>query len=183
MLFRSDQGPTLLDNLVGVELTRMGANGLEGYYRRIGQPDQAESLAWARVGALDAARKARAGLVAENARALLQGVPDLVLDEDALRGLRWEYLATFNMLAPCINLQKMVFGPGQTYEDWRRRAERSIVRGGVTGERHLFDLVERGAFASSQEEVDGFLPRLLSLVLGGEGTPGNCASLIGSLQS
>jgi len=84
-----DQGPTLLDNLIGVELTRMGADGLQGYYTRIGEPDRAEALAWGREGALGAAQKARAGLIPEDARALLQGVPALVENEDALRGLRW----------------------------------------------------------------------------------------------
>jgi hypothetical protein len=176
-----DQGPTLLDNLIGVELTRMGADGLEAYYARTGRPDQAASLAWAREGALDAARKARAGLVAEDARALLQGVPDLVENETALRGLRWEYFATFNMLAPCINLHKMVFGPDDTYEQWRRRAERAIVR--VPGEQRLFDLAESGVVGSGGPDLDGFLPRFLGLVLGSRGAPGSCASLIASLQS
>jgi hypothetical protein len=176
-----DQGPTLLDNLIGVELTRMGADGLEGYYTRIGEPERAASLAWAREGALAASRKARAGLIAEDARALLQGVPDLVVNGDALRGLRWEYFATFNMLAPCINLHKMVFGPDATYEEWRRQAERAIVR--VPGEQELFDLVESGVLGSGGQELRGFLPRFLSLVLGSGGAPGSCASLIASLQS
>lgn len=176
-----DQGPTLLDNLIGVELTRMGADGLEGYYARVGEPERAEQLAWARDGALRAARKSRAGLIPEDARALLQGVPALVENEDALRGLRWEYFATFNMLAPCINLHKMVFGPDDTYDQWRRRAERSIVR--VPGEQQLFDLAESGALGSGGQALEGFLPRFLSLVLGSGGAPGSCASLIASLQS
>ena len=176
-----EQGPTLLDNLIGVELTRMGADGLEGYYVRIGQPDRAESLAWARDGALAAAKKARAGLIPQDARAILQGVPDLVENENALRGLRWEYFATFNMLAPCINLQKMVFGIDDDYDEWRRRAERSIVR--VPGEQELFDLAESGALGSGGQTLEGFLPRFLNLVLGSGGAPGSCASLIASLQS
>ncbi|MDX1494697.1 MAG: hypothetical protein R3253_11585 [Longimicrobiales bacterium] len=176
-----DQGPTLLDNLIGVELTRMGGNALEGFYRRTGEPRTAESLAWAREGALAAAKKSRAGLVPEDARLLLQGVPTLVENEDALRGLRWEYFATFNMLAPCINLHKMVFGPDETYAEWRQSAERSIVR--TPGEQELFDLAESGVLGSGGQDLQGFLPRFLSLVLGSEGAPGSCASLIASLQS
>lgn len=176
-----DQGPTLLDNLIGVELTKMGADGLEGFYERLGQPERAESLAWARDGALSAARKARAGLIPEDARALLQGVPALVENEEALRGLRWEYFATFNMLAPCINLHKMVFGPDDTYDEWRQRAERSIVR--VPGEQELFDLAESGVVGSGGQELEGFFARFLGLVLGSSGAPGSCASLIASLQS
>lgn len=176
-----DQGPTLLDNLIGVELTRLGGNGLEGYYRRTGDPRTAESIAWAREGALAAAEKARAGLVPEDARLLLQGVPTLVVNDEALRGLRWEYFATFNMLAPCINLHKMVFGPDETYGEWRQEAERSIVR--TPGEQELFDLAESGVLGSGGPNLQGFLPRFLSLVLGSEGAPGSCASLIASLQS
>lgn len=174
-----DEGPTLIDNLMGVQMTRVGADALEGYYERVGRADEAASLEWARDGALRAAEKARAGLTPEDVRALLQGVPDLVENEDALRGLRWEYLATFNVLAPCINLHKMVFGPDETYADWRRRAERSIVR--VPGEQELFDLAESGALGTGGQELRGFLPRFLSLVLGSHGAPGSCASLIASL--
>ena len=134
---------------MGVELTRMGGDALEAYYRRTGRPDQAESLEWAREGALGAARKARAGHIPEDIRGLLQGVPDLVENEEALRGLRWEYFATFNMLAPCINLH----------------------------------LAESGVVGTGGQELQGFLPRFLSLVLGSGGAPGSCASLIASLQS
>lgn len=175
-----DQGPTLLDNLIGVELTRMGADGLGAYYARTGRPELAESLGWAREGALAAARKARAGLIPEDAQALLQGVPSLVENETALRGLRWEYFATFNILAPCINLHKMVFGPDDSYEQWRRRAERAIVR--VPGEQRLFDLAEGGVLESDGRDLDAFLPRFLGLVLGSRGAPGSCASLIATLQ-
>ena len=175
-----DEGPTLIDNLMGVELTRMGGDALEAYYRRTGRADQAVALEWAREGALGAARKARAGHIPEDIRGLLQGVPDLVENEEALRGLRWEYFATFNMLSPCINLHKMVFGPDESYREWRRRAERAIVR--VPGEQELFNLAESGVVGTGGQELQGFLPRFLSLVLGSGGRPGSCASLIASLQ-
>ena len=175
-----DHGPTLLDNLIGVELTKKGGDALGGYYEGLGDTERAESLAWARRGALMAATKARAGLIPQDARALLQGVPDLVENEEALRGLRWEYLATFNMLAPCINLHKMVFGPDDTYDEWRQRAERTIVR--FSGEQQLFDLAESGVLGSGGQELEGFLARFLGLVLGSGGAPGSCASLIASLQ-
>jgi hypothetical protein len=119
-------------------------------------------------------------LIPVDAQALLQGVPALVENETALRGLRWEYFATFNMLAPCINLHKMVFGPDDNYEQWRRRAERAIVR--VPGEQRLFDLAEGGVLESDGRDLDGFLPRFLGLVLGSRGAPGSCASLIATLQ-
>jgi len=175
-----DQGPTLLDNLMGVVLVNMGGDALEEYYRRTGSPQQADALAFARSSSVEAARRARAGLIPEDVRALLRGVPDLVETENALRGLRWEYFAAFNMLAPCINLHKMVFGPDETYDEWRERARDTLVR--VPGERELFELAESGVLGSGGQELQGFFARFLSLTLGSGGAPGSCASLIASLQ-
>ena len=175
-----DQGPTLIDNLMGVVMVNMGGDALEALYVRMGRGPEAEALRLARAAAADAARKARAGLITEDIRSLLQGVPDLVETEEALRGLRWEYFATFNMLAPCINLHKMVFGPDDTYDQWRERARDTLVR--VRGERDLFDLAESGVLGSGGQELQGFFARFLSLTLGSGGAPGSCASLIASLQ-
>ena len=177
-----DQGPTLIDNLMGVVLTDMGADALEGLYQRTGRTADAEALRWAREGAADAARKARAGIVAEDIHSLLQGIPELVEQGDALRGLRWEYFATFNTLAPCINVHKMVFGPDETYDEWRLRARDSLVR--VRGEVDLFRLAEGDAFGSGEgRELVGFLPRFLSLTMGSRGSPGSCASLIDKIEA
>jgi hypothetical protein len=175
-----DQGPTLIDNLMGVVLVNMGGDALEAYFRRVGEEQAAEALALARSAARDAANKARAGLIPEDIHSLLQGVPELVETEDALRGLRWEYFATFNILAPCINLHKMVFGPDETYHEWRQRARDTLAR--LPGERELFELAESGVAGSRGQGLRGFLPRFLSLTLGSRGAPGSCASLIASLQ-
>jgi hypothetical protein len=175
-----DQGPTLIDNLMGVVIVNMGGDALEAFYRRVDRPADAAALGQARTAAAEAARKSRAGVIPEDIHSLLQGVPELVESEEALRGLRWEYFATFNMLAPCINLHKMVFGPDETYDEWRERARDTLVR--VRGERDLFDLAESGVLGSGGQELQGFFARALSLTLGSGGAPGSCASLIASLQ-
>lgn len=178
----ADQGPTLIDNLMGVVLVNMGGDAMESLLSRTGRTADAEAMRWAREGAADAASKARAGLVAEDIHSLLQGIPNLVEQEGALRGLRWEYFATFNMLAPCINLHKMVFGPDETYSEWRLRARDALVR--VRGERDLFELAEGNAVGDEENRsLEGFLPRFLSLTLGSSGSPGSCASLIASLDA
>lgn len=177
-----DQGPTLIDNLMGVVLANMGGDALEAFFERSGRGEEARALRWSREGARAAAHKARAGLVPEDIQSLLQGIPALVEQGDALRGLRWEYFATFNMLSPCINVHKMVFGPDESYDEWRLRARDALVR--VRGEMDLFELAEghegrRGALP----ELNGFLPRFLGLTLGSGRSPGSCASLINALQS
>lgn len=177
-----DQGPTLIDNLMGVVLTNIGGDALEGYLERVGRSADAEALHWAREGSRAAARKARAGIVTEDIHSLIQGIPDLVEDGDALRGLRWEYFATFNLLAPCINVHKMVFGPDETYDEWRERARALLVR--VRGEQDLFQLAEGKSFGgNASPELEGFLPRFLSLTLGSGGAPGSCALLVAKLQT
>lgn len=177
-----DQGPTLIDNLMGVVLANMGGDALEGYYERVGRTADLQALRWAREGAADAAKKARAGLIAEDIHSLLQGIPNLVEDGEALRGLRWEYFATFNTLAPCINVHKMVFGPDETYSEWRLRVRDNLVR--VRGEVDLFELAEGNSFGGeSGGQVEGFLPRFLSFTLGSGGSPGSCASLVAKLEA
>jgi hypothetical protein len=74
----------------------------------------------------------------------------------------------------------MVFGPDETYDDWRLRARDELVR--VRGEADLFKLAEGGNW-TSRHQFGGFLPRFLSLTLGSHGSPGSCASLIESLQN
>lgn len=176
-----DQGPTLIDNLMGVVLANMGGDALEGLYGSQGREADARALRWSRGGAVAAASKARAGLVAEDIHSLLQGIPDLVIQDEPLRGLRWEYFATFNMLAPCINVHKMVFGPDETYDDWRLEARDALVR--VRGEVQLFELAEGSTVGGRDRDLEGFLPRFLSLTLGSGGSPGSCASLIASIEA
>lgn len=174
-----DQGPTLIDNLVGVAVANIGGDALEGLYQIQGRDDALETLKWARESSTNAARAARLGLTEEDIHTILRGIPDIVENESALRGLRWEYLATFNMLAPCINLQKMVFGPDETYQDWLDRVRVSLVQ--VPGDGALFELAQSGAFGAAQEP--GTLTRLMTMTLGTQTRPGSCVNLIASLEA
>ena len=155
-----DQGPTLIDNLMGVVLVKMGGDGMEGLYRQTGRTADARAMAWAREGAALAARKARAGMASEDIHSLLQGIPEMVLDE-----------------AP----HKMVFGPDESLSDWRLEARRTLVQ--VRGEASLFALAQGASAGTPDGELEGFLPRFLSLTLGRSGAPGSCASLIAALES
>jgi len=177
----TDEGPTLIDNLMGTTLVGLGGDALEALYQRIGRGAEAERIRWAREGARTSARVARVGIETDQTRTLLQGIPDLVERDDALRGLRWEYFATFNLLAPCINLQKMVFGAGEQYEQWMERVEESLVR--TPGERALFDLAVAGAGYGAEDVNPGLLGTMLGITLGADSGPGNCAQLIASLDA
>jgi len=177
----TDEGPTLIDNLMGTTLVGLGGDALEALYERAGRTAEAERIRWAREGARTSARVARVGIEADQTRTLLQGIPDLVERTDALRGMRWEYFATFNLLAPCINLQKMVFGAGEQYEQWMDRVEASLVR--TPGERALFDLAVAGGGYGAADVNPGLLGTMLGITLGADSGPGNCAQLIASLNA
>jgi hypothetical protein len=177
-----DEGPTLIDNLMGVVIANMGGDALEGLYVSTGRTTELRQIQWARESAASAAHISRVGLAGEDIRALLLGIPDLVENEDALRGLRWEYLATFNMLAPCINLQKMVFGSDESYMDWIERSRRSLVR--YPGEVSLFNIAGSGEVArAAARGQGGLLAQFVSLTMGGQARAGDCASLIGAIEN
>ena len=174
-----DEGPTLIDNLVGVVVANIGGDALEGLYEVQSRDGELETLRWAHEFSANAAHAARLGLTEEDIHTILRGIPDIVENETALRGLRWEYLATFNRLAPCINLQKMIFGPDETYQEWLDRVQASLVR--LPGDGALFELANSGAFAGRQEP--GTLARLMTVTLGSQTRPGSCVNLISSLES
>jgi hypothetical protein len=174
-----DNGPTLLDNLMGVEIANYGGDALEGLYELQRRADDLQTLRWARESAADAARAARLGMTGDDIHTLLRGIPDIVVNDDALRGLRWEYFATFNLLSPCINLHKMVFGPEETYEDWLDEARSSLVR--VPGEAPLFDLARTEV--SPFERPSGIIPSLVAFTLGGGTRPGSCVNIIWAIQA
>jgi hypothetical protein len=173
-----DNGPTLIDNLIGVVIANIGGDALEGLYELQGRTGDLETLQWSREVGVNAARAARTGVPDSDIHTTLRGIPEVVTNPDALRGLRWEYFATFNILAPCINLHKMVFGPDETYEDWLDDARESLVR--VPGEAPLFDLAQTEI--SSAGKQGGFFPWLLRLTLGAQTRPGSCVNLISSAQ-
>jgi hypothetical protein len=174
-----DNGPTLVDNLMGIALVNMGGDALEELHRKTGREQEAERIRWARAAAAKSASMAQVGNTEQDVHTRLRGIPGLVEREDALRGLRWEYLATFNMLAPCINLQKTVFGPDATYDDWMERARRSLVR--VPGEVALFELARAGGALGEDARTPDGLARFIGLTLGTRTQPGSCARLLSGL--
>lgn len=174
-----DHGPTLIDNLMGVVIVGLGGDALEGLYQVRGRTEDLKTLKWARESAAAAAHASRLGVNEDDIHTVLKGIPNIVEDETALRGLRWEYLATFNMLAPCINLHKMVFGPDETYDAWLLRSEAALVR--FPGEAPLFELASSGVSSLVQEV--GTLSRILTIVLGTQTKPGSCATFISAFET
>jgi hypothetical protein len=107
-------------------------------------------------------------------------MPAAVLNEKVVRGLRWEYFLTFTTLAPCVNLNKVVFGPGQNYEQWLADAEESLVR--RPSDEVMFEFLEKGWFrGAGAVQAPGWIRGALRLTFG-RSLGGTCAAQLGGLE-
>lgn len=147
-----DQGPTLMDNLIGAVLIGNGADAMERLLRATGRAQDAEELAWVRAEVKKAAERIaqRAGGGIEEA---LGAMPQMVIDSTMPTGLRWEFFLQVATFASCINLHRMIFGPREDYALWLEEARRSLVR--RPSDEAMFRFMARGFFASG-----GCLPPL-----------------------
>lgn len=177
-----DEGPTLIENLVGVVLIGTGGMALETFFRASAQDEKADELLWGRTVSEQAVTLASSFRGQAGLESQLRMIPPAVTgSEEMIRGLRWELFGLLNGLAPCMNGHKVVFGPDQDMADFRREARAVLVR--YPSEAALFDLAVGGWFGIP-EETSGlnWLGRVVDLTLGGSGTPGSCASMLSQIQ-
>ena len=175
-----DEGSTIIDGMIGTRLVDAGAEALERLYSATGRSGEAENLMWVRNGMENALERASVTRSAFNAEGGLRTMPDAVLNETVVRGLRWEYFLTFTTLAPCVNLNKVVFGLGQNYEQWLADAEQALVR--RPSDEELFRFLEKGWFrGAGGVEAPGWIRAALRLTFGGT-LGGSCAAQLGGLD-
>lgn len=154
----ADDGPTLMENLVGQALVQEGGSALDHLYRVTGRTERAAELERAREAAVRAAERAHRSRPG-SAEGLLRTLPALVLDSTTVRGLAWENFTLLATLAPCANLSRVVFGPDPAYGDFVAEARRRLVR--WPSEESLFELASDG-FVGGEE--DGGLPGIGGLL-------------------
>ena len=175
-----DEGPTIIDALIGAVLVKTGAEALEKLYAATGRNVQAENLMWIRTGLEEAVERASVTRTAYDVEAGLRMMRGAVLDETVVRGLRWEYFLTFTTLAPCVNLNKVVFGPGEDFEQWLVEAEAALVR--RESEEEMFRFLERGWFGGGGViRAPGWMKGVLRLTFG-DSMGGTCAAQIGTMS-
>jgi hypothetical protein len=173
-----DEGPTVMDLLLGNVMVRIGADGLERLYDATGRADAAETLRWVRSSIEESLDRASLGTAAFDTEHALSSMPQWVLDEGIARGIRWEHLVAFTSLAPCANLNEVVFGPADSYEAWLEDARESLVR--TPGEATLFDFLKHGWFGSrTVDEAPGLLKAVFRFTFGGGG--GQCVTRVAAL--
>jgi hypothetical protein len=175
-----DEGSTLLDGMIGTRLVFDGAEALEQLYGASGREVDAENLGWLRSGidvVLERSSVTRARYAAQGA---LQMMPNAVLNEQVLRGLRWEYFLTFATLAPCVNLNNVVFGPGESFEQWLEEAEQALVR--RPSDEAMFRFLQEGWFrGGSAVNAPIWVRAALRMTFGGS-LGGTCAAQVGGMD-
>ncbi len=176
-----DEGVTLIDNLIGFVLVRTGGVALESFYRATGQTEEAEALTWVRETADRSADLASVDEGWTDVEAALAQMPQTVRSPDAVRGLRWEYFILLNGLTPCLNANRVVFGPEEGFSEFLAEAREALVR--YPSEEAFFELARQGWFGQiSGSGPERLIGRVVGLTLGGGGTPGSCAAFLGSIR-
>ena len=177
----ADDGPTLIDNLIGFALVNMGGRALDSFYETTGRASDLAALRQARGAALRAAQVLTQGR-AETLEGTLAELPQIASSPVTLRGLRWESFTLTNTIAPCINLNRVVFGPDMYYAQWVEDVRESLVR--WPSEEALFDLALDGYFGAPPDPgSSSLLGRMLGIVMGGKGTPGSCSAVFSRLSA
>lgn len=140
----ADESIGLIDALIGAGMARAGGDALVALYRATGRATEGDRLA-AELAAGARVAGQRTASQPSLSEALRQ-MQRTVVDDGALRGLRWEYLVMFNTVSPCINLNQAVLGRDRHYRAWLAEAEQELVR--YEGDRPLFELARKGAFGT-----------------------------------
>ena len=89
--------------------------------------------------------------------------------------------ANFNTVAPCLNLNRFVFGPTDEFEWWVDQSRRLLVR--WPSEEQYFELARLGGLRSRQsQENPGFMARLLGWTFGNPEAANDFGALLKSIR-
>ena len=178
-LLMAEDSPTLIGSLIGFVQVLNAADGLETLYEATGRQEDAESLRWIRAATKRASELAQQGSFGPGVKTALDGMPNGVLSEDMVRGLRWEYLQLLTGLNPCINPNQAIFGPDESLTEFLRLARAELVR--YPSEEALFEVMERGWINTQDRKGGGLEGALVGMVTASLGwEPGNCAEVLTS---
>jgi hypothetical protein len=179
-LLMGDRGPTLIENLIGFVVAARGGRALSAFYRFTGRTEEADELEWAMDVAASAAERASV-LRGSTPLATLGEIPAFVTDTTTVRGLRWEYFAVLNTLSPCLNLNRIVFGPDPAYSEWLETAHESLVD--WPSDEPLFELMRLGWFGRvGGPSEPTFLTRLLGMTVHRGNDPGSCRPVLHEIE-
>lgn len=174
-----DEGPVVIESLLGTVAVNMGGDALEELYRVTGRHDEAEDLRWVREEAI---RVADSSLFTDGNTTLEGGlweISELALDDKIARGMRWEFFMMFQALERCTDLHGLVFGGGRPYEYWLERARQSLVR--RPSDEELFVFLQRPLAAANTASF-GWLGAINGIIFGSEAGWNSCGPGLGDLS-
>jgi hypothetical protein len=175
-----DQGPTLIENLIGHVLAEYGGTALEQFYATTGRGEEGARLHEIRAAARRSAARIH-GAAPQGIEASVRTLPELVADTGTVRGLRWEFFTLTTTLTPCLNLHRMVFGPDAEYEAFVEEAHASLVR--WPSEEKLFDLARAGYWGAADPANESLFGRFLGIAMRpGEGSCNNVMKRFDTLK-
>ncbi len=174
-----DEGPLLIESLMGTLAVNMGGDALEELYRVTGRHDEAEDLRWVR----EEARRVADSSFFTDGNTTLEGglweMSELALDDKIARGMRWEFFMMFRTLERCSDLHGLVFGGGRPYEYWLERARQSLVR--RPSDEELFGFLQRPLAAANTASF-GWLGAINGIIYGSEAGWNSCGPGLGDLS-
>jgi len=169
----ADQGPMLIDVFVGHAIIRVGGAALEDLYSETGQ-----TAAAAELSRLHQVAERTARFIRVNQETGIEGwvssMPQLVLDTTVVPALRWEYFAAVTTVAPCLNLNRMVFGADDGYETFIEQARESLVR--YPSDEALFEISKYGWIGAAEAANPTLFGRIASLYMSHEDN--SCGTLV-----
>ena len=175
----SDQGPTLIDNVIGHRLVNAGGAALEDLYRVSGQIEAAAELSRLKQVAERVAALIRVQLTHGSAEAWVRALPEIVLDSALARGIRWEYFIGFTTMAPCLNLHGIVFGADDSYTAFIEEARESLVR--WPSDEAVFQIAKHGWIGAVEPVNPPLLGTILSLYMNTRDN--SCSALVRHMQA
>ena len=155
-LLMMDEGTFMIETLIGSVIMGIGTQGLQEFYRASGRAAEGDAIASKRAIAERAASLARLVDPRATTGSSLEAMTQTAANPDAPRGLRWEYYMMFNNVASCINLQNVVYGPGQDYDAWVAKTRSTLVR--YPGDAELFNVASAGLLGTRAKPTTRCLP-------------------------
>lgn len=154
----TQDGPTLIDALIGSVIANLGALHLEKLYRAMGRTAEANEVK-ARIDAKNLLTETTAW-GAESTSSTFAGMVQAVRSEKTSRALSWELFMVFNTSVQCLNLRNTVFPQDPAYEQWVNAARARLVK--YPADSALFERARRGILAGGGRGACGVPFRLLS---------------------
>lgn len=141
-----DNAPTMIETFIGGAIVRLGGDALVEVYRRTGRTRDADLLGGVLTD-LRAVTASRQGFRTQSLDESYGHMAEVVSDSATPAGVRWESFLMVSTFAPCMSLNRIVFGAGEEFDAWRAEARRSLVHS--PGEEALFTLSSRGILGTS----------------------------------